>query len=219
MNDQGLQWRFRRSARVSERSVDELIGLCRGILADGRIVQAEADFLLSWMKANQANCMEWPMNMLFGRLSAMLEDAVLDPSEETELVDLLTRFTGGELPSNEIVESGLVASFATTLPLNSPAPPIVFHERSFCFTGEMCFGPRRACEELVLGLGGVITGSINRKLNYLVVGRIGSLAWVHSTHGRKIESAVGLREQGYNVAIISEKHWVQEADTALGNHG
>jgi len=32
--------------------------------------------------------------------------------------------------------------------------------------------------------------------SFLVIGAIGSRDWIHSTHGRKIEAAVKLREQG-----------------------
>lgn len=218
MASEDLYWRFRRSARISERSVDELIGVCRGLLADGMVVQAEAEFLLKWMSANKADCMEWPMNMLFGRLSAWLEDGALDPSEEAELMDLLVRFTGGGLPADELLESGLVVSGPSSLPLNSPEPQIAFTGKSFCFTGEMYFGPRKSCEDLVKNLGGVIRASISKRLDYLVVGEIGSLAWIHSTHGRKIEAAVEVRGQGHPLAIIGEQHWLGEAKAILGNN-
>lgn len=217
MVSQDLYWRFRRSDHISERSVDELIGICRGLLADGAIVQAEAEFLLKWMQANKTDCMEWPMNMLFGRLSACLEDGVMDPSEETELMDLLMKLTGGGLPADELLESGLVVSGPSSLPLNSPEPRITFAGKLFCFTGEMCFGPRKSCEDLVKKLGGATKTSISKQLDYLVVGEIASLAWIHSTHGRKIEAAVEVRGQGHPLAIIGEQHWLGEAKAVLGD--
>ena len=210
-------WRFHRSARVSERSVDELIGLCRGLLADGSIVQSEAEFLLNWMKANRVDCMQWPMNMLFARVSGMLEDGLLDSSEQAQLFDLLNRFTGNGVLPDGVAESGLVVPSATTLPLDDPEPGVTFAGRSFCFTGEMCFGPRKTCEALVLDLGGIVKFSISRTLDYLVVGTIGSMAWVHSTHGRKIEAAVSMREQGLSLALIGEQHWLKEAETRMGD--
>lgn len=215
MSDPDLYWRFHRSARVSERSVDELIGLCRGLLADGVIVQSEAEFLLKWMETNKADCMVWPMNMLYGRLSAMMEDGILSPSEETELIELLMKLTGGGLPPDELAVSGFVASSSSTLPLNSPEPRITFENKAFCFTGEMCFGPRKACEGLITELGGLVKGSVSKSLDYLVIGSIGSMAWVHSTHGRKIEAAVTLREEGHSLSIIGENHWLNEAKARL----
>lgn len=207
-----LVWRFRRSVRVSERSVDELIGVCRGVLADGSIVQAEAEFLLGWMKANRAECMEWPVNMLYGRVSEMLQDSVLDSDERKELFDLLSKITGGVLPK-AISETGLVVSGSIALPLDDPAPSVKFENHSFCFTGEMCCGTRRDCEAQVIELGGMVKSSVSKKLDYLVVGTIGSLSWIHSTHGRKIEEAVSLRDSGLPISIIGEQHWLSKVET------
>lgn len=40
------------AARVSTRTVDELIGLSKGIIADGVINEAEAAFLVQWLEEN-----------------------------------------------------------------------------------------------------------------------------------------------------------------------
>lgn len=49
--------------------------------------------------------------------------------------------------------------------------------------------------------------SVSKKVNFLVIGEIGSQAWRHSSCGRKIEAAVELREAGVPLRIISEPHW------------
>lgn len=38
--------------RIDSRQIDELIGLARGLIADGSINQAEAEFLQKWLAAN-----------------------------------------------------------------------------------------------------------------------------------------------------------------------
>lgn len=38
--------------RISSRQVDELIGLARGVCADGLLNQAEVEFLEKWLAAN-----------------------------------------------------------------------------------------------------------------------------------------------------------------------
>jgi hypothetical protein len=40
-----------------------------------------------------------------------------------------------------------------------------------------------------------------------VIGSIGSRDWIHSTHGRKIETAVAMRERGHSIALVGEEHW------------
>jgi NAD-dependent DNA ligase len=86
-----------------------------------------------------------------------------------------------------------------------------FVDRLFCFTGKFFSGTRQWCEDQVVQRGGAI-GGISRKLNYLVVGEIGSRDWIHSTHGRKIEKAVELVNAGDGLAIVGEEHWVRYLD-------
>lgn len=77
----------------------------------------------------------------------------------------------------------------------------------FVFTGTMAYGPRKACEALILERGGVIGGGVSKKIHYLVVGSIGNDQWRHATYGTKIMKAVELREAGAPIAIVGEDHW------------
>ena len=40
--------------RITSRQIDELVGLARGVAADGVINQAEVEFLQKWLAANRA---------------------------------------------------------------------------------------------------------------------------------------------------------------------
>lgn len=74
-------------------------------------------------------------------------------------------------------------------------------------TGTMAYGPRKHCESLITERGGVIGGSVSKKIHYLIVGSIANDQWLHSSYGTKIKKAVELRESGVPIAIISEEHW------------
>ena len=37
--------------RIADRGVDEMIGICRGMIADGRVEQSEAEYILRWLEA------------------------------------------------------------------------------------------------------------------------------------------------------------------------
>jgi hypothetical protein len=41
--------------RIASRQIDELVGLARGVAADGDINQSEAEFLQKWLTANVAS--------------------------------------------------------------------------------------------------------------------------------------------------------------------
>lgn len=83
--------------------------------------------------------------------------------------------------------------------------------RMFLFTGTMAYGPRKACEALVVERGGSIAAGVSKKTHYLVIGSIGNEQWLHSSYGTKITKAVEIREVGANIAIVSEAHWQRAA--------
>ncbi len=62
--------------------MDTLIGLSKGILADGVVSQREAETLLSWLEVNQATLGDNPVtDGLLARIHEMLWDDVLDEEE------------------------------------------------------------------------------------------------------------------------------------------
>ena len=98
---------------------------------------------------------------------------------------------------------------SSTLPLNTPAPNIEFFGKTFCLTGSFTIGTRTQCEAIIKSLGGESLKNVSNSVDYLVVGIIGSDAWVHSAYGRKIEKAVEIREKKKSIAIISEEHFIK----------
>lgn len=187
--------------RVKERTTDELIGICKGVIADGQVVEAEAKFILNWMHANPEVTDEYPGWQIYQRLNAFLEDDMLDQEEGEELKELLLAATGED---NKLHATH---NMTGSLPLDKPMPVVVFKEQVFCFTGAMATMIRRKAMEAVEQKGGNVTNKISKKVDYLVLGCMGSRDWLHSTHGLKIEKAVKMREQGIPIKIISEEHW------------
>ena len=193
--------RFFHQARIERRAADELIGLSAGLIADGTVNQREAEFLKTWIETNFIHFDDPVVNIIYRRLADMLSDGILQPEESIELVELLHKFTGPTLSTDK----PFVAP--STLPYCDPAPELVLTGRCFMFTGTMAFGPRKDCEALITERGGVIGGTVSKKVNYLVVGSIGNDQWLHSTYGTKIKKAVAIRESGAPLSIISEQHW------------
>ena len=188
-----------------DRAADELVGLCRGVLADGAVSSQEARFLLDWCERNAHLGSEYPFNYLYRALHGALTDGVLDPEEEADLLGTLLALIGGE--AHVQARDQVIASLSTTLPLCSPAPPMDFPGSAFVVTGTFAYGARAAVTEAIMERGGDVKPTITKKVNYLVIGEIGSQAWKHSSWGRKIERAVALRDQGAPIRIVSEPHW------------
>lgn len=186
--------------RIVKRQIDELVGLAKGALLDGVVDQNEAAGILGWLDAN-AECLDtWPASVLYDRLQAMLADGMLDADEAGELLGLLMQIAA---------PAGVgIAAAPSTLPLTAPAPEIIYSGRSFCFTGVFEFGSRAQCHEAVMERGGEPAKGITKKLNYLVIGSVGSECWRHSSFGTKIMKAAQYCEDGAGIAIVSEAHWV-----------
>ena len=203
-NGQPINRNFNRKRR-EDRSIDELIGISKGVIADYIVNQAEAEFILSWIKRNSEIKNTWPVNVLFDRITEMLSDNYLDQEEQAELFELIHQFTGQNKPA-EILEN-----WSSTLPLDQPMPEINFEDRVFCFTGKFVSGSRKDCQRVIEEKGGIFVKGPSRKLDYLVIGVLGSEDWIHTSYGRKIERAMELKNQGFELSIVSEDHWVDFA--------
>lgn len=190
--------------RMNDRTIDELIGMARGIVADSTVNQKEAEFLRSWMEGNVAFCEDRIVNQLYRRIHEMLVDGILNDEERVELLGILREFTG---ESTAAVPVNMSASF----PLCRPEPVVEFPTMSFCLTGKFAYGPRRICEEVVIDRGGKAYGSVTMDVDYLVIGTFSSTDWAHTSYGRKIEKAVEYRAKHRRPSIISEDLWARTA--------
>ena len=189
-------------SRIKDRSIDELIGICKGILFDGAVSTGEAQHLLTWLNANPIVAEDWFGRELYTRLVQYLEDGVIDGDEEAHLIDMLMDITG----RSEINVNGINA--ATTLPLcKSPPNEIIINGHHFALTGNFAYGKRKEVEKMITDNGGFVKKNANSNCHYLVIGEIGSGAWMHSSFGRKIEEAATIRDAGHKISIITEEHF------------
>lgn len=190
-------------ARLITQQTDELIGLVKGALLDGALNEREASGIHQWLSANP-NCRdEWPGRVLYERISDALRDGKLDADELADLYGLMLQLASPVAPTPESKLSVMPSS----LPLSSPPIEIAHRGRSFCFTGVFEYGTRQQCHSAVSERGGTPASAITKKLDYLVIGNIGSEFWLHSSFGTKIKKAVDYRDAGLPITIVSESTW------------
>jgi NAD-dependent DNA ligase len=190
--------------KIINRGIDELIGICRGAIADGCVVFKEAEFIVKWMENNKLIANQWPANIIYPRIKKMLLDNTLDREEQIELLELLTRIVGGEIIEDQ------QEVHSTTLPLDQNHPKLIYPAHTFCFTGKFIYGTRSKCQNEVIQRGGLInpSNSLTKNTNYLIIGTVGSRDWLHSSFGLKIKEAIKLKKSGSNLYIIAEKDWI-----------
>jgi tellurite resistance protein len=84
-------------SRLMDRSIDELIGFCKGTIADGVLNQDEAESLLTWIKLHPNLATTFPANVLFARLCDALDDGKLDSEEARDVFELIAECVGARL--------------------------------------------------------------------------------------------------------------------------
>jgi hypothetical protein len=188
--------------RATPRTMEELVALCRTMLADDAD-DSDAHFLLDWIESNHRARDTWPRNVLFERLSRATIDRYLDPREELELLDVLRTVAGGPQPLQTPGAGG-------TIPFDDPPPVIVYPTRRFVVTGQFVYGSRKRVEAAIVTRGGVCSPAVTANTGYLIVGAFGSEEWRHGNFGTKISEGVDLKANGQPIAIVSERSWHEQ---------
>ena len=185
------------------KAIDQLSGICAGILADGIVNEQEAEFFANWIRKFAPLEPVWPFTDILNRVERIFADGRCDTEEREELKAVMGALCG------HVAQADPAQTYSTTLPLDSPLPdPIVFRSRVLTITGKFAFGTRKKVMEAIEAKGGIPSDSPpSRESSYMVIGVFASRDWANTNYGRKIERAVELRESGTGIAIIPEEHW------------
>jgi NAD-dependent DNA ligase len=186
--------------RISLRQIDELIGLARGLCADGVLNDTEIQFLQKWLAVSADLSGQPVITRLYQLVDEIMRDGFVDADERAQLFDTLNALADTTFELGEVLKP-------TTLPLCSPPPDVSFMGTRFCFTGTFTFGRRSDCERAVEERGGY-AGSLTQDTDFLVIGAYVTDSWRHSSFGNKIIKAVEMRDdKSVPISIVSEQHW------------
>lgn len=178
-----------------------LEGLCKGMLANNQLTDAEIKYLRWFLSVNGALKNNYPGKELYTLIEDILADGLITEDERELLRQALISFTGCDLAS------GIVDGLSTQLPIDN-IDALDFTGATVCLTGEFIYGKRSLCEAELRLQGANVISNITQKLDYLIIGTLSSRDWQYKAHGRKIEKAVSYRdEKGIPLKIISEEQW------------
>ncbi|MCF6178581.1 MAG: BRCT domain-containing protein [Geopsychrobacter sp.] len=182
--------------------IQRLHGVMSGILADGVVKPKEVAGLSDWLQEHEHLKTCWPYDETESIICAVLQDGKITPAEQKELLLFFSEFISvcddKTLTRLPVVFDGTVKAVCAL------DPDICFLTSVFCFTGALSGGLRSKAEKIVAELGGRSSGSVSRKLDYLVIGAEGNPCWAYACYGRKVEKAVALRKAGHHVVIVHE---------------
>ena len=177
------------------RSAKELMLLCRGIIADGKVSPEEIQMLNGWLKEHPEASAEWPANVLIERLGQVLADGAIDHSEQIDLFELLEKVTAD--PSAESIPTPNSNAVLYDVHL----PEIEFEEQGFSFVGKFVYGALSRCKQSIRIRGGIpVTSPHDANTHYIVIGTFGA-------KGETLAEINDLRKARKQISIIPESHW------------
>jgi len=186
-----------------KKSLNELLGLARGLMADDKLSDSEILFLHEWLEDRYSITSSFPGNVIQARLQEVLEDGIITEEERVYLVDTLNTLIEGRLED--------LADEVDLTELWFDEPGIIdFHSTRFCLTGNFVYGPRDVCRTAIESRGGTVMPTITNEPEVLIVGGLGVDEWRTGSLGAKIEAALRMKKQGVPVKIIAEEAWVDQ---------
>jgi DNA polymerase-3 subunit epsilon len=172
-------------------AMQELIGFLRGISCDKKVNIREAKALQMWMDELHVS-EDNNFKAVRSTVSRVLEDGVIDETEEAELLKLFGR----------IVNPGMAAK--KNIVSQDELTGIIFAGNRFVLTGNFSCGDKKVAEDFIKEHGGEIAKSVSSKVAYVVQGNEGCEAYAYGTYGGKIKKAMELQDAGKPIKIIQE---------------
>lgn len=179
--------------------IEELIGFLTGTASDGVLNDQEIKGISSWLERNEAVREVWPASVIVQRLAVILEDGIITDEEREDLLATVRQVTGTDTD-----ESGLSYEASTEVWEDS-VDDLTLSGSMFCLTGDFVSGDRESVDTMLRCLGAETNSSVNKGVNYLVIGTLASRDWLYTSHGRKIEKALLLKRAGSDIKIITER--------------
>ncbi|WP_393970255.1 BRCT domain-containing protein [Kluyvera intermedia] len=186
----------------SEEADRQLLeGLCKGMLADHKLLDEEIKYLNWWLTCNGALKNNYPGKELYQLISGILEDGIITSEERNSLKIGLISFTGSDFTN------GIVDGMATRLPIDA-IESLNLSGAVVCLTGDFIHGKRSRCKDDIEAAGATVCNNVTMKIDYLIVGTLSAKDWMYQSHGRKIEKAIDYRDnKNIPLKIISEEQW------------
>jgi len=107
LNEQGQpDPRFNAVHRI-KRDLAEMLGLAKGLLADGQVTEEDAMLLMNWADDHPELVQAWPGNVLYQRLRKVFADGHAFEEEREDLKELLELLVVGQAGMRAAVQEAV----------------------------------------------------------------------------------------------------------------
>ena len=160
-----------------------LNGILDGIVCNQKVNQKEIENLNIWLRQNDYLKDVYPYDKVLLEVNKVLEDGILTEEESNYIFDIFNEIVNPDFNDYENID---------------------FNGKTFCLTGEFKCATKQEISKKLQELGGTEKTGVSSKLDYLIVGGVGSDAWKFGKIGGKQAKAQELNEKGANIKIIDE---------------
>lgn len=181
------------TTKLSEAScsINILRAILSDIVSDGKVDVQEFEELKTWIRENEKLRGEYPFDNISNKVDEILADGVIQPEELSELVAFI----------DEWLDPVGHARHKTITSLK---------DRHVVITGDFEYGCKDDVDKYLVSKGAIIDNNVLKKTELVIVGALGSSAWVAGNYGAKIKKALEYREKGQVIEIISERDFFRE---------
>lgn len=167
----------------STLSLQVLNGILDGIVCNQKVNQKEIENLNIWLKQNDYLKDVYPYDKVLLEVNKVLEDGILTEEESNYIFDIFNEIVNPDFNNDDNID---------------------FKGKTFCLTGEFKSATKQEISNKLQELGGTEKTGVSSKLDYLIVGGVGSEAWKFGKIGGKQAKAQELNEKGAYIKIIEE---------------
>lgn len=160
-----------------------LNGILDGIVCNQKVNQKEIENLNIWLRQNDYLKDVYPYDKVLLEVNKVLEDGILTEEESNYIFDTFNEIVNPDFSDDENID---------------------FNGKTFCITGEFKCATKQEISKKLQELGGTEKKGVSSKLDYLIVGGVGSDAWKFGKIGGKQAKAQELNEKDANIKIIDE---------------
>lgn len=170
------------------------------VIYDGIVTDDEIRMLQGWLARHVEEVGIQQATELQSLLKEITEDNLVTADERKRLFDFLE-----SLYARGSVDSGLEQVFTEN-------PQVVFQGKVFMFTGEPKSASREKVMTVIRQRGGIVdvSSEFTPRVDYLIVGELGSEAMRQKMYGAKVARALRLRAAGKSkVQILRERDFIE----------
>jgi len=174
--------------KTKTKAIQELKKILQDVVSDNVLTEDEVYRLKEWLINNEEYHRSFPFDQIRSTIENALEDNVL---EDTELQEMLKIFKH----INKPLFYGGITKMSKSKLLG----------KSVCIDGDFLNGSYDEIKNCLENNGFVVKSGVSSKVDFLIVGELGSNDWAFDNYGNKILKAMELQFKGKDIKIVKEK--------------